>query len=301
MKRFTRLTASVGLLFALLSPSLANATENGGGIYPNGAESFLTAAVPPPGYYLIDYVNYYEAQRLVGTGGKDLVPGFRVDALADAARFVHWGPQKFLGGQLGQQVVLPYVILDVSAAGAHQHKSGFGDMTIDPLLLSYQNARFHVVLSPEFNVPTGNYVKGDLANIGRNYYNFEPLIAFTYTGAKNFEFDTKIMYDLNGTNPSTNYKSGNEIHADYVAGYTKAGMFAGIAGYFYKQTTDDLVGGVKVGSDGFRGQVFAFGPDVHMPLAKGFLAFKWEHEVGVKNRTQGEKFWIKLIQHVGND
>lgn len=300
MKRLMRSALALALAYAG-TRTAAMATENGGGIYPNGAESFLTAAVPPPGYYLIDYVNYYEAQRLLGANGKDLAPNFRVDALADAVRYVHWGKERFLGAQLGQQVVIPYVSLDVSVAGAHGHKSGFGDVTLDPLLLSYQNAKFHVVLTPEVNVPTGSYVKGDVANIGRNYFNFEPVLAFTYTGRKNFELDTKLMYDMNGTNTATNYKSGNEFHADYAVGYNKGGMFAGIAGYYYSQTSDDLQNGVKVGPDGFRGHVFSYGPDVHMSLAKGFLAFKWEHEVDAKYRPQGDKFWIKLIQRVGNE
>ncbi len=301
MKRFLRLTAFFGLLCALLSQTRAFASENGGGIYPNGAESFLTAAVPPPGYYLIDYVNYYEAQRLVGAHGNDLAPNFRVDALANAVRYVHWGPQKFLGAQLGQQVVLPYVSLDVSVAGMHQHKTGIGDLTVDPLLLSYQNAKFHVVLTPEFNLPTGAYNKNDLANIGRNYFNFEPVVAFTYTGAKNFEFDAKMMYDINGTNPDTRYKSGNEFHTDYALGYSHHGTWLGVAGYYYAQTTNDFVNGKIVGTDGFKGSVFSFGPDIHFVAGKSLFALKWEHEVGVKYRPQGDKFWLKLIQSVGKD
>lgn len=299
MKRFQRLVFTAALLFAGLS-SIARAGENGGGIYPNGAESFLTAAVPPPGYYVINYVNYYEAQRLVGAGGRDLAPNFRVDALADAVRFVHWGKERFLGAQVGQQIVLPYVVLDVSVAGAHQHKSGLGDITVDPVLLSFQNSRFHFVLSPEFNLPTGSYAKGDLANIGRNYVNFEPLVAFTYTGMNNFEADAKVMYDFNGTNSATNYKSGNELHVDYGVGYSRKGTWIGIGGYYYVQTTDDTQNGVKVGSDGFRGRVFAYGPDVHIALKKAVLAAKWEHEVGARYRPQGDKFWLKLITHVGN-
>jgi len=210
MKRFLGLALSLGISCALGLGSKAVATETGGGIYPNGAESFLTAAVPPPGYYVIDYDNYYEAQHLLGNAGNDLIPAFRVDALANAFRFVHWSSQKFLGAQVGQQFILPYVVLDVSAAGLHQHKSGFGDLTVDPLLLSFQNAKFHVVVTPEINLPTGEFKKGDLANIGRNYFNFEPVVAFTYTGAKNFEFDSKLMYDINTVNPATNYTSGNE-------------------------------------------------------------------------------------------
>ncbi len=301
MKRFLGLALSLGISCALGLGSKAVATETGGGIYPNGAESFLTAAVPPPGYYVIDYDNYYEAQHLLGNAGNDLIPAFRVDALANAFRFVHWSSQKFLGAQVGQQFILPYVVLDVSAAGLHQHKSGFGDLTVDPLLLSFQNAKFHVVVTPEINLPTGEFKKGVLRISAGTTFNFEPVVAFTYTGAKNFEFDSKLMYDINTVNPATNYTSGNEFHTDYAVGYARNGLFTGVAGYYYRQTTDDFANGQRVGSDGFRGSVFSFGPDIHVSLAKTLLAFKWEHEVGVKNRTIGNKFWIKLIQHVGNN
>ncbi|MDA0321808.1 MAG: hypothetical protein O2923_03700 [Verrucomicrobia bacterium] len=44
--------------------STALATEGGGGAYPNGAEGFMTGALPPPGNYLVDYSLFYSANDL---------------------------------------------------------------------------------------------------------------------------------------------------------------------------------------------------------------------------------------------
>ena len=45
-------------LSALVTGWPAHATESGGGAYPNGAEDFMSGAVPPPGTYVINYFNY---------------------------------------------------------------------------------------------------------------------------------------------------------------------------------------------------------------------------------------------------
>jgi hypothetical protein len=45
---------------------------------------------------------------------------------------------------------------------------------------------------------------------------------------------------------------------------TRREASVGRRGYFYKQITNDKMKGVKVGEDGFRGQVFAIGPKLNM-------------------------------------
>ena len=44
------------LLFLLLNPS--GAWAGGGTSYPNGSESFMVGAAPPPGFYLKNYVKH---------------------------------------------------------------------------------------------------------------------------------------------------------------------------------------------------------------------------------------------------
>ena len=70
----------------------------------------------------------------------------------------------------------------------------------------------------------------------------------------------------------------------------------GVNGYFLKQLSDDKQGGVKVGTDGNRGQVLAIGPCVKYQSATGAVFVgQWQHETHVENRFGGDKVWLKLI------
>ena len=47
----------------------ALATEGGGGAYANGAEDFMSGALPPPGNYFINYLTYYTTSKFKGSNG----------------------------------------------------------------------------------------------------------------------------------------------------------------------------------------------------------------------------------------
>ena len=51
---FLFLILAITSLFVLTNVNVY-ATELGGGAYPNGAEDFMSGAIPPPGFYFIDY------------------------------------------------------------------------------------------------------------------------------------------------------------------------------------------------------------------------------------------------------
>ncbi|WP_030539244.1 transporter, partial [Sphingobium sp. DC-2] len=53
--------------------------------------------------------------------------------------------------------------------------------------------------------------------------------------------------------------------------------------------------GIRVGNDGFRGEVLALGPVVRTTFGKVPLTFQWQHEFMAHNRPQGDKFWIKSV------
>ena len=93
-------------------------------------------------------------------------------------------------------------------------------------------------------LPTGQYSKNDLSNLGRNYYSFNPLWAFTYIGDKNspipgFEISSKFMYMINTINAETSYTSGQEFRMDYLIGQHVGNWAFGINGQFLYQTTVD--------------------------------------------------------------
>jgi len=110
-----------------------------------------------------------------------------------------------------------------------------------------------------------------------------------------FEVSGKFMYDINTKNDDTSYLSGQEFHFDYTLAQKFNAFSAGVGGYFYKQVTDDEQNGIKVGSDGNKGQVFAIGPQIKYDYKNMSFSFKYQKELLVENKPEGDKFWFNLM------
>ncbi len=282
-----------GLLLPL-SCGVAHATEAGGGAYPNGAETLAVAALPPPGDYLINYATFLTSSRFNDGRGNSAIPGFHVSAYADIPRYIHITDLKILGGTWAQQIFMPFVSLNVHAAGRQQNRFGIGDIIVNPFILGWSFGKNHVVAAMDTFVPTGQYSKRNLANIGRNYFTFEPVLAYSYfSPERGPEASIKLMYDFNTKNQATKYRSGQEFHLDYAAGFNFDPVAVGLAGYYYKQTTDDRQFGAKVGPDGFRGEAFAIGPMLRYQLGPIPITAQYQHELYSRNRPVSDRFWLK--------
>src|SRR3546814_1627228 len=94
------------------------------------------------------------------------------------------------------------------------------------------------------------------------------------------------MYDINTRNNKTRYRSGNEFHADFAIGYNFQPLSIGINGYYVKQVEDDKENGLRVGSDGYRGEVFALGPTVKYQLGGVPISLQWQHELQDRKSTR---------------
>jgi len=284
----------VGLL-ATLSATV-HATEGGGTVYPNGADNFSAGAMPPPGFYGMLFANHYSADRVNDASGNNLnVPGFKVTADAVVPRFIWVTGAKFLGGDVSLHAIAPVVNLKVSVAGNSQAKSGVGDITTGPGLGYHHSANLHSLLGLDFYLPTGGYNRGDLANIGRNYYAIEPLYILSYIDPQGFNGDIKMGYIFNQRNKDTDYRSGQEFHFDYAAGWGLGnGLTAGVGGYYYQQTTADRLAGAHVANS--KGKTFAIGPSLKYDSGNGWFAtVKWQKETSSENRAQGNALWIKAV------
>jgi hypothetical protein len=274
----------------------AFATEGGGGAYPNGAEDFMMGALPPPGTYFLDYVNYYSATSLKGHGGDDLVPKFDLDVAVNVFRLVHVTKCEILGASWGMHAFLPLAHIDVDATMGEDDRSGMGDIIVDPFILGWHSKNLHITTGLDIYLPLGSYDEDRLANIGRNYWTFEPVAGLTYLSDTGVELSGKFMYDINLENTDTNYKSGQEFHFDYTAGYhVDKNLAVGLGGYYYYQTTDDEKNGDKVGTDGFKGRVMAIGPQAAYNYKNMAFTLKWQKEFEAKNRPQGNNFWGKFM------
>ena len=290
--------AGLATAFSLTPPAMA--TEGGGGHYPNGAEDFMVGALPPPGTYFLDYLSWYSASSFRGDSGDRLFTQFDLNVVANTLRLIHVSKFQVLGASWAAHVFVPLVNVGVSRriappfARETDSRFGVGDLIIDPFILGWHGKHWHLTTGLDIYVPTGEFNADNLANIGRNYWTFEPIFAFTYLSDGGLEVSAKFMYDFNTENRATNYQSGQEFHLDYTVGYHTGPWSLGIGGYYYQQTTDDELYGYSV-MDGFRGRVLAVGPQVKYDYRNMAFTLKYQAETGVENRPQGNTLWFKFL------
>lgn len=306
MKRFCScIMICICLLLSIMlfATTDVKATENGVTSGAVGAEDFMGGALPPPGFYYLNYFSYYMSDTFKNNNG-DKVPGkWSIDAVADINRFVYITKFKILGASYGAQVIVPLVYMDLRitpAPGFSMSESRYGvaDLVLTPLILGWHSKNWHAVFGLDAFVPTGPYGKNRLANIGRNYWSTEIAAAFTYMSDNGFEFSNKFMYDINFKNTETDYTSGNEFHLDSLLGYHLGNWKIGVNAYYYKQMTDDTVGSNYVGApitDGNRGQLFGIGPAIGYDFKNHIsVAFKYQNEMAAKNKFEGDRYWFKI-------
>lgn len=290
MKRITGLLLGIALLGMALR---GMATESGGGAYPNGAEGLMTGALPPPGQYLVNYLMFYDAASLKNNDGHSIPIDFKVRALADVVRFINVTPIEVLGANWAQQVFLPVTYIEASVSPVHEQAFGIGDVIVDPFIFGWHKPPFHWVIGMDIYLPVGKYDHNDLANLGRNYWTFEPVLAVTYLNACGQELSAKLMYDFNTFNRDTNYRSGQEFHTDFVAAQHCGPWAVGVGGYWYQQTTDDRVNGHRLNAD--RGRQLALGPQLSYQYKAMNFSLAYDREFATENRPQGDKVWFKFV------
>ncbi len=280
-------------LFSLLALGQnALATEGGGGAYANGSEGFMTGALPPPGTYLVSYNTYYSADKFANDN--PAFDDFKVSTAATILRAIHVTDKQILGGNWAMHAFLVAADVDVNlGAGGRQSRAGMGDFIFDPLAIGWHSGNWHWIVGMDIYLPTGRYDKNELANIGRNYVTLEPLFAFTYRNAAGYEFSMKTMFDHNYENRDTNYRSGNELHADFVVAKHFGNWGVGLGGYAYKQVSGDSGEGAVFGD--FKGRAIGLGPQLTYTAANGVnIQSHYQHEFDVQNRPEGDKFWLNI-------
>ena len=282
----------------LMSTTPLLATENGLEHYPLGVNTAMPGFVPPPGEYVwLNYNQVYTANTLAGTDGKKILPGFRLNVFAEAARYIYTWPTTWNGLTLSSQIVPTVVGLDINPAGHDFSRLSFGDLSIVPVYLGYHTDAIHTIFGLNIWLPTGYYKQNDPSSAGLNYYTFGPEVGFTYIPDPKWEISFDVVAQFNTVNPKTNYQSGASFNVDYGLGYRPLAGYQkfqiGLVGNIYQQFMNDTIRGSTV-RDGNRGREFSVGPQLRYDIGHGGLLIKWEHEMGVENQPSGNRFWIQF-------
>ncbi len=276
------------IAFVCLLASNVEATENGQTSYPVGVNTVLNGILPPPGEtQFYNYTLYYDAKKFAGPHGESLLPGFQLNAFIDAPRVVHtWGTT--LGPfTMSSGVIVPLVHLGADTPGGSGKRTGIGDIILEPLFIGYSNPSqsFFAYFTTEISVPSGSYSANRVANTGRNIYALMPQLSTTWFPTPAVEVSTTTLVEISSRNSATRYHSGAVAELEYLVGYSLNSKL---------QLGHD-VNGTPVGEDGFRGQAVAVGPQLrYMWSQAAGIVFKYQREFAVRNRPQGNKFWIEL-------
>lgn len=301
--RLRALALTSSLLLTAHAPWL-QASEGGVSSWPMGIELYGMGILPQPGTYAQVFVGNYLADSLRDDAGRRTA---RIDLRVTSVvpRFVWVTEQQVLGAQLGFHALLPLNDIRLNIQnGPHDHKRGIGDAHLGPVLGFHHSDKFHSALGVDFVLPSGGeYDKNDLINLGNHYYTVQAVYAMTYTDPQGFNADVRLMHDYNFENRATHYQSGRELHADYSLGWGVGnGWVIGVGGHAYQQISDDkcnvtdcaAAAQVQAG-DGHRGRSFSIGPAVQFSSKQGWsLSAKWQDESAVRNRAEGQTYWLKF-------
>ena len=224
-------------------------------------------------------------------------------ANAITPRLIWVSDYSLFGASVALHAIVPLVDLKVELNGQSQSKQGLGDIIFGPALGFHHSEKFHSILALDMIAPSGRYDRDDLANTGRNYWVIEPVYAMSYIDPNGLNLDAKLMYDFNRENPATDYRSGQEFHVDYALGWGLGnGWVVGVGGHAYQHVSDDqcsaahcAAAAVVDAADGNRGRSFSIGPAVQYASQGGWLfSAKWQDESGVRNRADGQAYWLKF-------
>jgi hypothetical protein len=290
--------------------SVAHGTEKGGSVWPVGAESIAIAlAQPGPRHAnLFEYTEFYEANETDDQHGNRLpIPDFKIRVFALAPK-IEWNTGvNFLGGKIGGWISTPVVYEQIHLPPGKYSEYALGNCSIVPFTVFYHQKIVHWYWELQYQTPAASYTLNAPINVGQHNMALTPGAAITITPRRVLkEVSARVDYVINGPNGATHYHSGNEFFTEFDAmksvPHTK--MEVGGIGYFYQQTTDDTQSGkrvVTVNSDGTtgignRGRTLNLGAQVGLPIGKGGgIAFKWEQDLLVQNRTRGNSFWFQFV------
>jgi hypothetical protein len=280
-------------------PLTSFATESGTTAFPNGAEDFLVAGMPPPGWYGMVYSNHYAADSVADSAGHMPLQSFDLKVNVAALRLDWIKPVSVFGAdRWGTLLFQPILDLDlalsplpgVSVKGA---KRGVGDLTIgNGLHWTFSN--FEMVNAVDVVLPTGSYVATDLVNPGMNRWAIRLNHMGTWHPTPQWDVSYRLHWDDNFNNPDTNYHSGQTLYLNWAVGWKpQPPLTVGLAGYFLRQITDDRQGGRVVNGDGHRARVDGIGPCIKYFLPNHvMLTAKYFREFDVRNHPKGDQIWF---------
>ena len=307
MRRLTLLASACALLLLLATPAQAQLN----GSHTLGDFGVQSGSQPAPGFYAALFYLRYDTDTIKDRDGNTVTlapqsPGsLTVSAVAPMAWYV--SKSKFLGANVGAMVAVPLANASIEApafALDDTVDTSLSDLLLRPLDLGWHTKRADVAAGLQIYAPTGRYERGGDDNIGKGMWTYEPFLGTTlyFDEKRTFSLAATAYWELHGDKKDTNTKVGQILPIQGGIGKSFLGGGVIIGGAYYAQwkITEDQLGELDLpgGSNldlNFPGKhkVFAFGPDVTLPIATKSKLFalvnvRYLWESGAQLKTQGD-------------
>src|SRR5262249_37466802 len=142
-----------------------------------------------------NFFTYYDASvsanRRLPVAGLSTA-GLKATAYANSLGAIYETPLCLLGGNYAAGLIVPYVWMDARAqvdigpatVRRRDTANGIGDLMVLPFMLGWTNGDLKYDVRLGVYAPSGDYDTGALANVGKNYWTFEPSATFSYISSK---------------------------------------------------------------------------------------------------------------------
>ena len=307
MKRLTMFGLVSALALLLTAP--AEAQLNGS--HTLGDFGVQSGSQPAPGFYSALFYLRYDADAIKGKDGNIVRPApntpgsLAVSAVAPLAWYV--SKSKIFGANYGAMVVLPFANASIEApafAVGETVDTSISDLLVRPLDLGWHTKRADVSAGLQIYMPTGRYERGGSDNIGKGMWTYEPFVGTTvyFDEKRTFSLATTAYWELHGNKKDTDVQVGQILSLQGGLGksFLGGGLIVGAAYYAQWKLTEDQLAEFELAGDSpidlaVRGKhkVFAFGPDVTLPVASKSKLFalvniRYLWESGTQLKTEGQ-------------
>jgi len=290
------------LSLSLLSCNLLAAEGGYSNYIPGTYGDFAAAMAPTTPFTVRNDTYFYEAKIDETVRGGKVELDSELSMLINLTTLIYKPEFEVLGATYGMGMVVPVLTtsLDtyINDFYVKSDTSGLGDLTLVPAALFWNVDNFHFSLAEYIVTPSASYNVNDSLNPSLNYWTFDTNFAATYLNlSTGQDYSINVGYTVNTENAATDYKTGNELHIDYMFNQFLSDTWAiGIQGFYLKQMSADSGKGALLG--GIKGRAAGIGPAVMWSTTVGkqpvsFIA-KWLHEYKAENRIEGDQIYLSF-------